>query len=216
MKKYYPVNLNITDKKCVIVGGGEVAERKTERLLECGARVTVVSRSLTQKLKNMINASNISYIDTDYKRETLLGAYMVIGATDDEAVNGQISRDALSMNILVNIVDDPEKCNFILPALVQQGDLLIAISTGGKSPALARKIREELQRHYGPEYQILLEIMGALREEILARGRAPQENKTVFMNLIDSGILQAIRDRDRARVKQIIYEFIEIDMDVTL
>jgi len=216
MKKYYPVSLDITGKKCVIVGGGTVAERKAERLLECGARVTVVSRSLTLPLEGRIKAGEIDHIDADYDKKALHGVVLVIGATDREDVNGQISKDALSMGLLVNIVDDPGRCNFILPALVQQGDLSIAISTGGRSPALARKLREDLQQQYGPEYQILLGIMGSLREEILNRGYAPQDNKVVFENIVHSEILQAIRNRDRLRVKKIIYDFSGIDMDVTL
>ena len=113
-------------------------------------------------------------------------------------MNAQVSQDALSLGILVNIVDDPDRCNFILPSLLQQGDLSIAISTGGKSPALARKIREELQQQYGPEYESLLTIMGSLRKKVLAQGHASEVNKAVFEALVHSDMLQAIRDGNRA------------------
>lgn len=214
--KYYPVSLDMTDKRCVIIGGGEVAQRKAERLIECGAQVVVVSRSLTPSLEGRKKASKIEHIDTDYEKETLRGAFLVIGATDRDDVNAQISQDALSLGILVNIVDDPDRCNFILPSLVQQGDLSIAVSTGGKSPALARKIREELQQQYGPEFKTLLGIMGSLRKKVLAQGRASGANKAVFEALVHSDLLQAIRDGNRDLVKKIIHDTSGIDMDVNL
>ena len=216
MKKYYPVSLDITGKRCVIVGGGAVAERKAERLIECGAQVTIVSRTLTPLLEDRKRANAIEHIDVDYDKQALDGAFMVIGATDRDDVNARVSQDALSLGTLVNIVDDPDRCNFILPSLVQQGDLSIAVSTGGKSPALARKIKEDLQRQYGPEYKILLEIMGSLRKEILARGHASEANKAVFAALVHSDMLQAIREGNRSQVKKIIHDTSGIDMDVNL
>jgi precorrin-2 dehydrogenase/sirohydrochlorin ferrochelatase len=216
MKKYYPVSLDMTDKRCVIIGGGAVAERKAERLIECNAQVVVVSRSLTPVLEDRKKTNTIEHIDADYEKKTLRGAFMVIGATDRDDVNAQVSQDALSLGILVNIVDDPDRCNFILPSLVQQGDLSIAVSTGGKSPALARKIKEDLQQLYGPEYESLLTIMGSLRKKILAQGHASEANKAVFEALVNSRMLQAIREGNRVKVKKIILDASGIDMDVNL
>jgi precorrin-2 dehydrogenase/sirohydrochlorin ferrochelatase len=216
MKKYYPVNLDITNRRCVIIGGGDVAERKAERLIECGAQVTIVSPLLTPLLEERKKARQIVHVDKDYEEKTLHGAFMVIGATDRNEINAQISQDALSLGILVNIVDDPDKCNFILPSLVQQGDLSIAISTGGKSPALAKKLREDMQQQYGPEYQVLLRIMGSLRKKVLTQSYAPEDNKALFVDLVHSDILQAIRDGNRDLVNKIIYEHSGIDMDVSL
>ena len=216
MKKYYPVNLDITNRRCVIIGGGDVAERKAERLIECGAQVTIVSPLLTPLLEERKKARQIVHVDKDYEEKTLHGAFMVIGATDRNEINAQISQDALSLGILVNIVDDPDKCNFILPSLVQQGDLSIAISTGGKSPALAKKLREDMQQQYGPEYQVLLRIMGSLRKKVLTQSYAPQDNKALFVDLVHSDILQAIRDGNRDLVNKIIHEHSGIDMDVSL
>lgn len=216
MKKYYPVSLDLTDKRCVIIGGGEVAQRKAERLIECGAQVTVVSPALTPLLADRKKARRIDHIDTEYEKKALHGAFMVIGATDCDDINAQVSQDGLSLGILVNIVDDPDKCNFILPSLVQQGDLSIAVSTGGKSPALAGKIRQELQKQYGPEYESLLKIMGSLRKIILAQGHASEANKSVFEALVRSDMLQAIRDGNRGLVKKIILDLSGIEMDVSL
>ena len=216
MKKYYPVNLDVMDKRCVIVGGGAVAERKVERLLECGARVIVVSLKLTPMLEDRKKAGCIEHIDADYETQMLGAAFMVIGATDCDDVNAQVSQDARALGLLVNIVDDPVKCNFILPSLVQRGDLSIAVSTAGKSPALARKIREDLQQLYGPEYESLLAIMGAIRKRILAHGKASDTNKAVFEALVHSDMLQAIREGNAEKVKQIILDLCGIDMDVNL
>jgi precorrin-2 dehydrogenase/sirohydrochlorin ferrochelatase len=214
--KYYPVNLDMTNKRCVIVGGGEIAERKVERLLECGAQVTVVSKSLTPVLKTRKKTGQMDHIDRDYEDQALDGAFMVIGATDRNDVNERISKDAMARGLLVNIVDDPDRCNFILPSLVQQGDLSIAISTGGKSPALAKKLRKELEKQYGPEYQTLLVIMGILRKRILAGDQRAADNKAVFEDLVHSDILQAIREKDRGRVNTIIRDLTGISMDVRI
>ena len=214
--KYYPVNLDMTNKRCVIVGGGEIAERKVERLLECGAQVTVVSKSLTPVLKTRKKTGQMDHIDRDYEDQALDGAFMVIGATNRNDVNERISKDAMTRGLLVNIVDDPDRCNFILPSLVQQGDLSIAISTGGKSPALAKKLRKELEKQYGPEYQTLLVIMGILRKRILAGDQRAADNKVVFEDLVHSDILQAIREKDRGRVNTIIRDLTGISMDVRI
>jgi precorrin-2 dehydrogenase/sirohydrochlorin ferrochelatase len=214
--KYYPVNLDMTNKRCVVVGGGDIAERKVERLLECGAQVTVVSKSLTPVLKARKKTGQMDHIDRDYEDQALDGAFMVIGATDRNDVNERISKEAMARGLLVNIVDDPDRCNFILPSLVQQGDLSIAISTGGKSPALAKKLRKELEKQYGPEYQTLLVIMGILRKRILAGDQRAADNKAVFEDLVHSDILQAIREKDRGRVNTIIRDLTGISMDVRI
>jgi precorrin-2 dehydrogenase/sirohydrochlorin ferrochelatase len=214
--KYYPVNLDMTNKRCVVVGGGDIAERKVERLLECGAQVTVVSKSLTPVLKARKKTGQMDHIDKDYEDQALDGAFMVIGATDRNDVNERISKEAIARGLLVNIVDDPDRCNFILPSLVQQGDLSIAISTGGKSPALAKKLRKELEKQYGPEYQTLLVIMGILRKRILAGDQRAADNKAVFEDLVHSDILQAIREKDRGRVNTIIHDLTGISMDVRI
>ena len=158
----------------------------------------------------------MDHIDRDYEDQTLDGAFMVIGATDRNDVNERISKDAMARGLLVNIVDDPDRCNFILPSLLQQGDLSIAISTGGKSPALAKKLRKELEKQYGPEYQTLLVIMGILRKKILAGDQCVADNKAVFEDLVHSDILQAIREKDRGRVNTIIRDLTGISMDVRI
>lgn len=202
--KYYPIYLDMANKRCVVVGGGEVAERKIKRLLECGARVVVVGTALTPFLEQKKKEGAIEHVAADYKESCLTGACLVIGATDSDEVNGKISQDAKARGIPVNIVDEPSQCDFIVPSLFQQGDLMITVSTGGKSPALAKKLRKELEDRYGPEYAVLLNIMGDLREAVIAQGRSSAENKLLFESIISSDILQALRGENRRRVREII------------
>ncbi|MEE9910261.1 MAG: bifunctional precorrin-2 dehydrogenase/sirohydrochlorin ferrochelatase [Deltaproteobacteria bacterium] len=201
--KYYPVFWDITEKKCVVVGGGDVAARKVARLLDCGAKVCVVSPRLVPELDRLKNDRRIEHIDDEYAGEHLYGATLVIGATDNEQTNAVISRDAKSKGIPVNIVDDPQKCDFILPSLVERGDLTIACGTGGASPALARHLREELEAAYGEEYATLLHILGQLRMKMEKNAGV---GKVWFDKLLAAGILDAIRRKDDCRVKTIVHD----------
>ena len=199
--KYYPVFWNITGKKCVVIGGGDVAARKVERLLECGASVRVVSPELVSELSVVKKDQRIEHIPEQYSNRYLEGATLVIGATDDEKTNAAISQDARAKGVPVNIVDDPQKCDFILPSLVERGDLTIACSTGGMSPALARCLREELEETYGEEYATLTGILGQLRNKMEKNAGL---GKVWFEKLMDAGLLDAIRQKDENRVRSIV------------
>lgn len=201
---FYPVHLNISGMRCVVVGGGEVAERKVARLLECGANVVLVGKTITRNLDAMKREGGIDHIPDDYRSDYIEGAFLVIGATDRDEINEEIYSDSKERNILVNIVDDPERCQFIVPSQVRRGDLLISISTGGKSPALARRLRENLEGKYGHEYKILLDIMGRLRGKIIARGSSSEANKIVFESVLDTDILRYIREGDWNRVRKTV------------
>jgi precorrin-2 dehydrogenase / sirohydrochlorin ferrochelatase len=184
--KYYPICLDISEKRCVVIGGGDVAVRKILRLLACGAAVTVVARKLTPAIKDMAAQGKLRHVDDDYDERYLAGAFLVIGATDREEINDRIAADCRARGIIVNIVDDPGRCDFILPSLVSRGSLSIAVSTDGKSPALARKLREELSEQFGPEYEGYLELLGWLRERIIAAGRPADDNRDIFTALVNS------------------------------
>jgi precorrin-2 dehydrogenase/sirohydrochlorin ferrochelatase len=185
----------------LVIGGGDVAERKVIRLLRSGARVTVVGKSLTTVLEVLKSEKRIEHIASDYREGHIEGAFLVIGATDRADVNERIRRDGRNRHVLVNIVDDPEQCDFILPSLVERGDLTIAVSTGGKSPALAKKMRIELEELYGPEYEVFLRILGVVRERILRRGGSADGNRLIFESVVDSDILERIRQKDWNGVK---------------
>jgi len=194
--KYYQVCLQVEGRPCLVVGGGRVASRKARGLLESGARVTVVSPELSEELRALADSGAISWQARGYKAGEAAGYFLVMAATDDQAVQKMVYADAEQANTLVNVADVPERCNFILPALVRRGGLTIAVSTSGNSPALAKKMRRQLENQFGWEYETLCAVMGVLRPVVLARGNSQQENEDVFNRLLGQGLLERIADRD--------------------
>lgn len=166
MPTYYPVFLKLDGREAVIIGGGEVAERKVALLLACGARVTIVSPEVTGAIQRWAQEGRIRLEQRLYRPGDLTPAYLAIAATDDNRVNQAVMEEARSRGVLLNVVDDAEKCDFIAPAVVQRGDLVVAVSTGGKSPAMARRMREELEQLLTPEYGDLLEVLAQVRSQV--------------------------------------------------
>jgi precorrin-2 dehydrogenase / sirohydrochlorin ferrochelatase len=186
---YYPVSLNLQNVSCLVVGGGQVGERKIMTLLSCGAKVYLISRDMTSTLKEAVEQGRVIWLSENYEPQFLEGKFLIIGATDDETLNGRISRESRDRGILCNIVDNPPLCDFILPSLVRRGDLSIAISTGGKSPALAKRIRRKLDQEFPESYGPYVELLGIIRAHVLPRGMTQQENQQIFEALIDSPLL---------------------------
>ncbi|MDD4334245.1 MAG: bifunctional precorrin-2 dehydrogenase/sirohydrochlorin ferrochelatase [Desulfotomaculaceae bacterium] len=189
----YMISLDLKNKKCLVVGGGKVAERKVRSLLECEALVCVVSPEIIPALSSMAAEGLLLYRRGSYKTSDLEDMFLVFGATGKEEVNRQIADDCAGRNLIVNIVDDPAKCNFYVPATVRRGSLAIAVSTGGKSPLLARKIREELELVYGPQYEDFLEMLGALREEVIKNVSDPEKKKNKLESLVSDEILNMLK-----------------------
>jgi precorrin-2 dehydrogenase/sirohydrochlorin ferrochelatase len=167
---YYPILLNIRDKKCLIVGGGEVALRKVLMLVDYNAKVEVVSPVFCPKLNQLAKGGSVKLIHRAYKTEDLNNASLVVAATDDTEVNEKVSVEARKKGILTNVVDKPDISDFIVPSYFRQGDIIVAVSTSGKSPALARKIRGELERSLRPEYGRLAVIAEEVRGELKRLG----------------------------------------------
>jgi precorrin-2 dehydrogenase/sirohydrochlorin ferrochelatase len=201
---YYPVNLDVNDRNCLVVGGGRVGTRKVRTLLACGARVTVISPEATPELEALAGQGQIQWHTRDYRVSDLDDTFLVIGATDDQRLNRKIHRDAETAQRLCNIADQPDLCNFILPAIMRQGDLMITVSTGGKSPAFAKHLRQQLEKHYGPEYGAVLQLMGAIRKRLLAEAHAPEAHKPLFEQLIAGGLLEMIRSDDRTNINSLL------------
>ncbi len=170
---YYPVYLDLRGRACLVVGGGEVAERKVETLRECGATITVISPALTPGLAEAAQTEAIVWQARVFENEDLEGAHLAIAATDDRTVNAAVAREARRRRIWVNSVDDAAYCDFIAPSVVKRGDLVLAISTAGKSPAMARWVREELERSLPEEWGSLLELAHELRQACRRAGRTP-------------------------------------------
>lgn len=206
--RYYPVQLDIRGRRCLVVGGGGVGTRKAEGLIACGAAVTVVAPEAHGRLKELAAAGRIALAERAFRPEDLAGVFLVIGATDDEQLNRRVSEEAERRGILCNIADRPEACSFILPAVVRRGELTLAVSTGGRSPALAKKLRGELERQFGPEYAVLLDLLGAIRRRLLAQAHAPEAHKPLFERLVESDILEMIRRNDRAAIDCLLKEIL--------
>jgi len=168
---YFPAFLDLRGRRCVVVGGGAIGERKVDSLLAAGARVTLVSPALTPRLAALAAAGLLAHRRRLFRRADVRGAALVIAATGVSAVDAAVAAEARRRRALVNVVDRPAECDFILPSVLRRGGLQIAVSTGGRSPALAREIRKRLERVIGPEYAALVERVGRARAR--ARAQAP-------------------------------------------
>jgi len=204
--RYYPIFLDIKNRSCLVVGGGAVGRRKVLSLVACGARVIVVAPQADGKLLGLAAEGTIELRKKNYQAEDLDNMFLVIGATSDAQLNLQIKSDADRQGKLCNIADRPEACHFILPSVVERGDLVIAISTSGKSPAFAKRIRKDLETTFGPEYADFLKLMGAIRRKLLGRKHKPEEHRRLFERLIDKGLVHMIKDRNRSAIDTLLYE----------
>jgi len=202
MHKFYPIYLSLHNKKCLVIGGGKVAERKVKSLLECGAKVWIVSPSLTKSLTILFKREQIRWLNREYISDDLEGCFLVISATDDSDINKKIADDCLTRNIPVNVVDIPDKCSFICPSVVRRGDLCIAISTSGKSPMLSKGIRKKLEELFGIEYEEYLDLLGILRKKIIQDVPDIQSRKKIFECLVNSDILQNIKDGKKELIEE--------------
>lgn len=204
--RYYPVNLDIQNRNCLVVGGGSVGTRKATTLLNCGARVTVVSSEATARLLEMAASGSIELKKRAFRPSDLNGIFLVVGATDNEELNREIHTGAERLGLLCNIADRPEACNFILPSIVNRGDLIIAISTSGKSPAFAKKLRKELEKKFGNEYAAFLKLMGAIRRKLLSTKHEPEAHKQLFEQLLDRDLLALITAGENDAINALLFE----------
>jgi precorrin-2 dehydrogenase / sirohydrochlorin ferrochelatase len=170
MNPYYPVFLNIKAKKCVVIGGGAVALRKVSSLIEHGASVTVVSPEICAELRSLTETGLIQWVRHNYQPSDLENISLAIVASNDNDVNFAAAKEARGKGILTNVVDEPGLSDFIVPSSVQRDDVAIAISTGGSSPALARKIRTMIEKEFGDEWGVLARLIGEVRTECITKG----------------------------------------------
>lgn len=187
LRTYYPVFLNLEGKQCVIVGAGEVALRKIRMLLDCGAKVTVISPIVHPELSRLAESRAIEVIQRTYETGDLQGAVMAISATDDEKINQRVADEAKKQGIHINVVDDPARSDFIVPSYFRRGGLTIAVSTSGMSPAMARKIRTKLEQDFGEEYASMLSLIEKVRSTLKDRGATASADawqETLDLNLL--------------------------------
>ena len=202
MSSYYPVFLDLKGRRCLVVGGGSVAERKTRMLLEHNALVTVISPALNQGLQQLAEQGAIQVVPRNFQSNDLRGAFLAIAATDDPITNAAVSDKGRKQRILINVVDDPKVSDFIVPSIVRRGDITIAISTAGKSPALARKIRTELDAILPAQYARLLSLVSDVREELAQRQISVDSEKwqrslkiDVLLEMIGKGQIDQARKK---------------------
>ncbi|WP_243371104.1 bifunctional precorrin-2 dehydrogenase/sirohydrochlorin ferrochelatase [Geotalea sp. SG265] len=203
---FFPLNINLTGRAVVIIGGGAVAARKVAALLDTGARITIVAPQLSEELATLRDSGAVEHLPRLYERGDLRGAFFAIAATNDSSVNWIIAGEAHRQGILVDVCDAPELSSFTMPAVMRRGDLVIAISTGGKSPALAKKIRLQLEGAFGPEYELTLKLLGALREKLLTAQGNSAYNKALLSQLAAQDLPRLIRERRYDRLDQLLHQ----------
>ena len=203
---YYPVGLNIEGKKCLVVGGGAVGTRKVERLLQYEADVTVISKQFSAPLISLQKKSELKLLEKTYTDSDLDEVFLVIVATDNQSLNRLISNDAKNKNVLCNIADIPNNSDFILPSIVNRGDLTLTISTAGNSPAFAKKLRKDLADQFGEEYAVFLKLMGTIRKKLLAEKHDPDNHKKLFGTLIEKNLLELIGQNDRQGIDKLLQD----------
>jgi len=177
-------------------------------LMDCGASVIVVSPDFTTQLFQLADTRAIKLKKRPYRSSDIDGIFLVIGATNNEELNRQISEDAQRLNKLCNIVDRPEACNFILPSFINRGDLIIAVSTSGKSPALAKKLRKDLENKFGQEYAEFLRLMGVIRQRLLSKNRDSKTHKYLFEQLISRGLIEMIKNQNEEEINSLLFEIL--------
>ena len=192
----YPVNLIVEGRPCLVVGGGNVAARKVEGLLSCGAAVHVVAPEIDDEIRAW---PEVTFDERPYRHGDVVGRRLVIAATDSSELNRAVFVDCEAEGIWVCGADDPENCSFTLPSVVRRGSLVLTVSTGGRSPAVARWLRERLEALFGPEYEVLLDLVADHRASIKAGGGSPTD--VDWQKALDSDMLDLIRsgDLDSAR-----------------
>ena len=169
---YYPLNLNIKNKKVLVIGGGSVALQKIHALLEAGARLEVISPQIHEELFQLFKQGSLQWKSRKYEKGDLKSAFLVFGATNDREINQQILNEAREKGILFNAVDQPELCDFIIPARISRDEFMITISSGGEAPFLSKMIRKQLEKSFGPEYGLLSKKIKKIRQLFIKQGRS--------------------------------------------
>jgi precorrin-2 dehydrogenase/sirohydrochlorin ferrochelatase len=199
----YPAMLRLTGRRCVVVGGGTVAARKVDRLLAAGASVTVVAPTVGPELATKASDGSIRWEQRQYRVGDLAGATLAFSATDSREVNAAVGQEAEQANVPVNLADDPVASTLQIPAVLEREDLSIAISTGGRSPAFARRLREDLERVLSPERLALLELYAELRDELRATGHSTGQAN---WEAADDRVLELLRSGQRREARRTLRE----------
>lgn len=205
--KHYPVFLTVEGRRCVVIGGGTIAERKVEGLLDAGAEVTVVAPESTERVLALAASGAVTLVERAYAPGDLAGAFIAIAATDDSDVNEAVSREATERNVPLNVVDVTHLCTFIAPSIVRRGPVTVAMSTGGLAPALARKLRESLEANDALAYADLAEMVGRVRADL--RGRTVTVEPEGWQASLNAEVLELYRNGELERAEARLTELLE-------
>ncbi|MDD2464186.1 MAG: bifunctional precorrin-2 dehydrogenase/sirohydrochlorin ferrochelatase [Desulfobulbus sp.] len=197
----YPVSLDIAGRLCVVVGGGNVAARKVRGLLAAGARVRLISPVLGKQLEALMAQGAIEWRQKTFAAADLSEAFLVFAATDQPTVQAEIIEAARSRNLLVNVADGPEFCDFQVPAVLRRGALSISIATNGKTPAVAAMVRKRLEQVIGEEYALLTSLIGAIREDVIGQAASDADKKILFQKILQDDIVLWLRERQWHKVQ---------------
>ncbi len=206
MGHLFPIFINLRGKKCLIIGGGEVAERKIEDLLQYEAAITIVSPQVTDKIRTWVESGIITYLSREFEEDDINGIFMVFAATNNSLVNQEIAALCRKKDVLLNAVDDPLNCDFFIPSILRHNSLVIAVSTEGKSPLYARKIRQDLEKIISEEYGEFVDILGQQREYIKNMVPDIRDRKRIFQAIVDSDILELLKAGENEKVRERLRE----------
>ena len=198
--RYYPVFLDIAGKPVIVIGGGNIAHQKVVGLLKASAELTVVSPDLNQEMASLAAGGRFRHVERDYEPGDLEGYLLAFVATDDRSVNATVAAEGKERRVWVNAVDDPPYCDFIMPGIAQQGNLIVAVSTSGTSPAMARKMREEIETFLTEDYALMLELAAEVRAELREKGMLIDSE--VWNKALDSDLRRLLAEGKRAEAKE--------------
>ena len=208
----YPVALELSGRRCVVTGGGQEAERKARALLEADAAVVVIAPRVSDGMADLVRRGEITHIARRYRRGDLAGAFLVIAADTDRAIAASVFAEAEAERVLCNAVDDVEHCHFAVPSIVRRGELLLAISTGGRAPALAKRLRRRLTAQFGWQWEALVDVLGDVRAATLptrtadfptwaARWNEVLDREDELLALLEEGRIDEVRERVYSALK---------------
>lgn len=198
----YPVNLLVAGRRCVVVGAGRIAAHKIDALLAAGAHVEVVAPRVGEDVAALARSGRLALHQRVFRPDDLEGAWLAVSATDDPEVNRAVYEAGEARRVWVNAADDPAHCSFTLMSVVRRGDLVVTIGTNGRSPALAAYLKERLASEFGPEYEVLLELLADARDEVRASGRSTEQ--VDWRRALQSGILDLVRDGRTAEAREVL------------
>ena len=209
----YPVNLDIGGKRCLVVGGGPVAARKMKALVLCGGVVQIISPHCSKEIIRLAEAGEIEWLQRTYREGDAKDAFLIFAATDDPRVQKQIAEDAARYHVLLNSAGEPELSDFHVPAKIRRRDFVIAVSTGGGSPALALLLKDQLAIEYGEEYGILVELMANIRRQVITRDSVAKENKALFKSVLELPVLDCIKQGDWIELRNLLSRALPAGID---